>query len=49
VAAVSGYDPNAPEVNKGHSYNDEQILTPERKHEGADILVSEKAPPHASV
>jgi hypothetical protein len=35
------------EVNKGCSYNNEEVLTPERKHEGTDVLVSGKAQPHA--
>jgi hypothetical protein len=30
---------------RGRSYYEEQVLTPDKKHEGTDILVSEKAPP----
>ena len=37
------------EVNTGRSYCEEQVLSPDKKHEGTDILVSEKAPPHESV
>jgi hypothetical protein len=37
------------EVNTERSYYEEQVLTPDSKHEGTDILVSEKAPPHESV
>ena len=37
------------EVNTERSYYEEQVLTPDKKHEGTDILVSEKAPPHESV
>jgi hypothetical protein len=36
-------------VNTERSYYEEQVLTPDSKHEGTDILVSEKAPPHESV
>jgi protoporphyrinogen oxidase len=37
------------EVNTERSYYEEQVLSPDKKHEGTDILVSEKAPPHESV
>jgi hypothetical protein len=37
------------EVNTERSYYEEQVLTPDKKHEGTDILISEKAPPHESV
>ena len=37
------------EVNTERSYYEEQVLTPDKKHEGTDILVSEKTPPHESV
>lgn len=37
------------EVNTERSYYEEQVLTPDAKHEGTDILVAEKAPPHESV
>lgn len=37
------------EVNTERSYYEEQVLTPDSKHEGTDILVAEKAPPHESV
>jgi protoporphyrinogen oxidase len=37
------------EVNTERSYYEEQVLSPDKKHEGMDILVSEKAPPHESV
>jgi hypothetical protein len=33
------------EVNTERSYYEEQVLSPDKKHEGTDILVSEKAPP----
>ena len=46
---ASGKDPRPPEVNTERSYYEEQVLTPDKKHEGPDILVSEKAPPHESV
>jgi hypothetical protein len=29
------------------SYYEEQVLSPDKKHEGMDILVSEKAPPRS--
>ena len=37
------------EVNTERSYYEEQVLTPDSKHEGTDILVADKAPPHESV
>ena len=37
------------EVNTEGSYYEEQVLTQDKKHEGTDILISEKAPPHESV
>jgi hypothetical protein len=37
------------EVKTGRSYYEEQVLSPDKNHEGTDILVSEKAPPHESV
>ena len=37
------------EGNTERSYYEEQVLTPDKKHEGTDILISEKAPPHESV
>jgi protoporphyrinogen oxidase len=33
------------EVNTERSYYEEQVLSPDQKHEGTDILISEKAPP----
>ena len=33
------------EVNTERSYYEEQVLSPDKKHEGIDILVPEKAPP----
>ena len=33
------------EVNTERSDYEEQVLSPDKKHEGTDILVSEKAPP----
>ena len=37
------------EVNTERSYYEEQVLTPDQKHEGTDILIADKAPPHESV
>jgi protoporphyrinogen oxidase len=37
------------EVNTERSYYEEQVLTPDNKHEGTDILIADKAPPHESV
>lgn len=37
------------EVNTERSYYEEQVLSPTKKHEGADILVSDKTLPHESV
>jgi protoporphyrinogen oxidase len=37
------------EVNTERSYYEEQVLSPDKKHEGTDILASEKAPPHETV
>jgi hypothetical protein len=37
------------EVNTERSYYEEQVLSPDKKHEGTDILVSEKAPPQERV
>jgi hypothetical protein len=34
------------EVNTERSDYEEQVLSPDKKHESTDILVSEKAPPH---
>jgi len=34
------------EVNTERSYYEEQVLSPDQKHTGTDILVAEKAPPH---
>lgn len=37
------------EVNTERNYYEEQVLSSDKKREGMDILVSEKAPPHESV
>jgi len=37
------------EVNTERSYYEEQVLTPDNKHEGTDILVADKTLPHESV
>jgi hypothetical protein len=37
------------EVNTGRSDFEEQVPAPDKKHEGMDILLAEKAPPHESV
>ena len=37
------------EVNTERSYYEEQVLTPDKKQEGKDILIADKAPPHESV
>ncbi len=37
------------EVNTERLDDEEQVLSPEKKHTGTDILISEKAPPHESV
>ena len=37
------------EVNTERSYYEEQVLSPDKKREGMDILVSEKAPPHEAI
>jgi protoporphyrinogen oxidase len=37
------------EVNTERSYYEEQVITPDSKHEGTDILVADKAPPHENV
>lgn len=37
------------EVSTGRSYYEEQVLSPNKKHEGTGILISDKAPPHGSV
>ena len=34
------------EVNTERSDSEEQVQSPDRKHDGTEILVSEKAPPH---
>ena len=34
------------EVNTERSYYEEQVLSPDDKHTGTDILVADKAPPH---
>jgi len=34
------------EVNTERSYYEEQVLSPDEKHTGTDILVADKAPPH---
>jgi hypothetical protein len=36
-------------LNTERSYYKEQVLSPDKKHEGTDILASEKAPPHETV
>lgn len=37
------------EVNTERSYYEEQVLSPDEKHTGTDILVADKAPPHEKV
>jgi hypothetical protein len=37
------------EVNTERSYYEEQVLTPDSKHEGADFLIASKAPPNEVV
>ena len=37
------------EVNTERSYYEEQVLTPDKKHEGTDILVADKTLPHEAV
>jgi hypothetical protein len=37
------------EVNTERGYYEEQVLSPDKKHEGTDILLAEKAPPHNTV
>ena len=37
------------EVNTERSYYEEQMLSPDEKHTGTDILVADKAPPHEKV
>jgi len=37
------------EVNTEWSYYEEQVLTPDSKHQGTDILIADKALPHESV
>ena len=37
------------EINTERSYYEEQVLTPDKKHEGTDILIADKAPPHESI
>ena len=37
------------EVNTERSYYEEQVLTPDKKHEGTDILVADKTLLHESV
>jgi hypothetical protein len=37
------------EVNTERSYYEEQVLTPDKKHEGTDILIADKAPPNEVV
>jgi glycosyltransferase involved in cell wall biosynthesis len=37
------------EVNTERSYYEEQVLSPDSKHEGTDILVADKTLPHESV
>jgi hypothetical protein len=36
------------EVNTEHSSYEEQVLTPDSKHGGTDILIADKALPHES-
>ena len=47
VSSPPQLDPR--EVNTERSYYEEQVLTPDKKHEATDILVSEKAQPNESV
>ena len=44
VLGRTGIDPW--EVNTERSYYEEQILSPDSRHSGMEILASEKAPPH---
>jgi protoporphyrinogen oxidase len=37
------------EVNTERSYYEEQVLSPDERHTGTDILVADKAPPHENV
>jgi hypothetical protein len=37
------------EVNTERSYYEEKVLSPDKKHEGTEILVSDKAPPHEAI
>ena len=37
------------EVNTERSYYEEQVLSPDKKHEGTEILTAEKAPPHEAI
>jgi len=42
-------DLDAWEVNTERSYYEEQVLTPDSKHQCTDILVADKTLPHESV
>lgn len=48
LALLGRKDLDPREVNTERSYSEEQVLTPDKKHEGADILIADKAPPHES-
>lgn len=37
------------EVNTERSYYEEQIISPEKKHQGMEILIADKASPHESI
>jgi hypothetical protein len=37
------------EVNTERSYYEEQVLSPDEKHTGTDILIADKALPHEKV
>lgn len=36
------------EINTERSHDEEQVLTPEKKHEGTDVLIADKALPLCS-
>lgn len=36
-------------ITRMRSYYEEQFLTPDKKHEGKDILIADITPPHESV
>jgi hypothetical protein len=42
-------EPDPWEVNTGRSYYEEQVLFPNQKHEGTEILVPGQAPPQENV